>query len=72
MQSGTAQIKAARALLGISQNDLCRLAKITRPTLAAIETGTGDPKRSSIDKVLHALEREGVDFIENGVRLISK
>lgn len=60
------QIKAARALLGWSQSELCQHAGISRATLNDLENDTGDPRRSSIARVEDAFQRHGVVFIAPG------
>lgn len=68
------QCRAARALLGWSQADLEAKAKITQKTIADFELSNRNPRSETLSKLRHALERGGVDFIEEngggaGVRL---
>jgi len=56
------QIKAARAMLGMTQSDLCREADISRATLNDLENDTGDPRRSSATAVEEAFRKRGVIF----------
>jgi transcriptional regulator with XRE-family HTH domain len=73
----SAQIRAARALLGWRQQDLAKAAKIGLATIARIEQGEGPAQGhvSTIIAIQHALERAGVRFFEEedgagfGVRL---
>lgn len=60
------QIKAARAILGLSQADLCELAGISRATLIDLENDTGDPRRSSIAGVEEAFRKRGIVFTDDG------
>ena len=66
------QIRAARALVGWSQDDL---AKATRPVLsrshiADIEKGKGNPSREVMDSICAALEENRVEFVsQEGVRI---
>lgn len=63
------QVKAARALLGWSQDDLARASGMSKPTVARLETGEGDlgGYAGTREKILAALEAAGVEFIaENG------
>jgi DNA-binding XRE family transcriptional regulator len=60
------QIKAARALLAWSQSDLCKEAGISRATLNDLENETGDPRRSSINRVEETFSRHGVIFLSTG------
>lgn len=55
---------AARNLLGWSQAELATRAKISRATLVSLETGSGDPRRSSLDRVVATLSDAGVEFTE--------
>ena len=61
------QCKAARALLGMSQNELLSLASITGKTLSDYESGKTRPYSRTLDAIREALEAAGVEFIaENG------
>lgn len=62
-------IIAARALLGMSQQDLCAKADVSRPTLGSLEGEKGNPTRDSERAVIAALEGEGVVFEETGDRI---
>jgi transcriptional regulator with XRE-family HTH domain len=63
MTSG--QLKAARALLGIDQQQMARLAGVSLPTIQRMEASEG-VVRGTVDtltKVIEALNRAGVDLI---------
>jgi transcriptional regulator with XRE-family HTH domain len=63
------QIKAARALLGWSQEELARAADISIPTIKRLEAGEGPlgGRSETGDKIRKALKVAGVEFIdENG------
>jgi transcriptional regulator with XRE-family HTH domain len=63
------QIKAARALLGWSQDELARAAAVSIPTIKRLEAGEGQlgGQSETGDKIRHALQLAGVEFIdENG------
>jgi predicted transcriptional regulator len=65
----TRQIKAARALLGWSQGDLAQHSSISEPTIARLESVDGQiaGRPSTAEKIRGALERAGIEFIdENG------
>jgi ribosome-binding protein aMBF1 (putative translation factor) len=65
----TRQIKAARALLGWSQADLAHWSGVSEPTVARLESVDGElgGREGTGDKIRTAIERAGVDFIqENG------
>jgi transcriptional regulator with XRE-family HTH domain len=75
----SAQIRAARALLGWSQDQLARRAGVGLATLQRIEQNEGIVKGnfSTILKIQKALEQAGVHFMEDdsgqiGVRLENK
>jgi transcriptional regulator with XRE-family HTH domain len=68
------QIRAARGLLGWSQERLCEEAGVSRRTLARMEEGGSDARVSTLAAIQAALERAGVEFISGegkgeGVRL---
>jgi DNA-binding XRE family transcriptional regulator len=72
----SAQIRAARALLGWSQDKLARTAGVGLTTLQRIEQNEGIVKGnfSTALKIQKALENEGIRFIDDeageiGVRL---
>ena len=63
------QIKAARALLDWSQEQLAASADISVPTIKRLEAAEGwlAGRSSTAEKICAALERAGIDFIhENG------
>ena len=60
------QLKMARAAVGWGVRELAKKAGVTANTVTRIENGA-DAKQSTIDKLQHALELAGVEFIdENG------
>lgn len=71
------QIRAARALLGWSQQELADRAVISVAAMKRLEAGSGDPRVSTVLAVKTALENGGVEFIAPaggkgpGVRLAS-
>ena len=66
----SAQIRAARALLGWRQIDLAREAHISFNTLNKIEAELVDPRASTLRAIQRALEQAGIEFIEGGVRRV--
>jgi transcriptional regulator with XRE-family HTH domain len=61
---GAAQIKAARALLGIGQRELSKIAEVAISTVKRIELAaeiTGSAR--TLWKIQTALEKAGVEFI---------
>ena len=64
-----AQLRAARALLGWSQDDLAKASGVSKPTIARLETGSGSlgGYAETRDKLLRACEDAGIAFLpENG------
>lgn len=64
------QVKAARALLGWSQDDLAAASGVSVPTIARLESVDSDGiggRATTADAIRAALEAAGVEFIaENG------
>jgi predicted transcriptional regulator len=60
-----AQLRAARALLGIDQRTLAERAGVSLPTIQRMEASDGYVRGvvDSLTKVIAALEREGVELI---------
>ncbi len=70
------QVKAARAMLGWSQEDLSEKSGVSYPTIARLESedGTLGGRIDTAQKIVTALECAGVIFVEEngegpGVRL---
>ena len=70
------QVKAARALLRWSQNDLAEASGVSIPTVKRLEATTGDlgGRAATVEAIRSALETAGVEFIPSngggaGVRL---
>lgn len=69
------QIRAARALLGWSQQDLADHAIVSVNALRRLEGEQVDPRMSTVAAVKSALENAGIDFLPadgrqgEGVRL---
>ncbi|WP_426956905.1 helix-turn-helix domain-containing protein [Muricoccus radiodurans] len=61
------QCRAARGLLGWTQDELAKTARIGLNTLRNFETGKSVPMTNNLDAIRRALEAAGVLFIpENG------
>lgn len=65
------QIKAARALMGITALELAKQSKVAYTTIVRIESSEGVPSGQvkTLDAVQKALEKAGIEFIgtpENG------
>lgn len=62
-----AQCRAARALVGLSQDDLARSSQVAKATIAAFELDQRQPYARTISAIRAALESAGVIFVdENG------
>jgi transcriptional regulator with XRE-family HTH domain len=72
-----AQLRAARALIGWTREDLADASGVFANTIRNFEHGISDPKLSTLHKWRRALESAGVEFIDptdgkgSGVRLKS-
>ena len=63
------QIRAARALLGWSQQELADRALLSRNAVAQVERGEVDPRTSTLQAVRRVLEKGGVIFVAASGRL---
>ena len=72
-----AQLRAARALVGWSREDLAEKSGVAAETVKRFEFRGSDPKLGTVQKWRRALELAGVEFIDStddkgpGVRLRS-
>ena len=66
MSFSMAQCRAARALLGWSQDDLSDASKVAKGTVAQFEAGKRTPYDRTLADIRAALEAAGVEFIEEG------
>ena len=69
MKISVRQIKAARALLAWSQEDLATQSGISYPTIARLETSDGElgGRADTASKITEALQAAGIIFVaENG------
>ncbi|NDJ52481.1 MAG: helix-turn-helix domain-containing protein [Chloroflexi bacterium] len=57
------QIRAARALLEWSRDDLAKAAAVSVSALLRLEQGISDTRTSTVSKVLAALSAAGIEFI---------
>jgi len=64
----SAQLRAARALLGLDQKALAELAGVSLPTIQRMESSIGNVRGvvDTLTKVVEALERSGVELIGDG------
>lgn len=65
-----AQLRAARALLGIDQKTLAKLAGVSLPTIQRMEASDGNVRGiiDTLSKVVDALNRAGIELIGDHVR----
>lgn len=61
------QVRGARAMLNISQDELADMAGLKRLAISRLETGVTDPHDSTIERIQVALETAGAVFIETDV-----
>ena len=72
-----AQLRAARAIVGWSREDLAEKSGMSAQAIREFELGSSDPKMGTVQKWRRALEAAGVQFIDAddasgpGVRLRS-
>jgi transcriptional regulator with XRE-family HTH domain len=64
----SAQLRAARALLGIDQRRLAELASLSLPTIQRMEASDGVIRGNvdSLTKLVAALEGAGIELIAEG------
>ncbi len=66
----SAQLRGARALLGIDQKTLAEMAGVSPPTIQRMEASEGNVRGivDTLTKVIEALNAAGVDLIGEGER----
>ncbi|MGZ2378145.1 DNA-binding XRE family transcriptional regulator [Sinorhizobium medicae] len=63
----TEQCRGARAMLGWSQAELAKAAKVSRQTIADFERGAHVPISNNLTSIITAFQEAGIEFIrENG------
>ena len=64
------QIRAARALLHLEQQDVANKARVSVSTIRRVESSGRNARVSprTVASIRHALEFSGAEFIDNGVR----
>ena len=62
-----AQLRAARALLGIDQKTLAEMAGVSVPTIQRMETSKGHVRGvvGTLTKIVDALDAAGIELIGN-------
>ena len=67
------QCRAARAFLGWTLEDLAHHCHLSRAAVNIFEQGNGNPRKESIESIIRALEKAGIEFTaEPGVRMRGK
>ncbi|MDI1253689.1 helix-turn-helix transcriptional regulator [Thermomonas sp.] len=63
----SAQMRAARALLGIDQRQLAQLAGVSLPTVQRMEASNGIVRGmvGTLNRIVEALDATGVELIAN-------
>ncbi|GGB57162.1 transcriptional regulator [Tistrella bauzanensis] len=63
-----AQMRAARALLGIDQRQLAELSGVSLPTIQRMEGSDGNVRGviDTLTKVVEAFDRAGIELIGDG------
>jgi predicted transcriptional regulator len=59
-----AQVRGARAMLNMSQDQLAEVTGLKRLAISRLETGVTDPHGSTLDRIQAALEEAGAFFME--------
>lgn len=62
-----AQLRAARALINITQEELASRAGVAAKTIASFEAEGRAPREATLVKLQATLERDGVVFVESDV-----
>jgi ribosome-binding protein aMBF1 (putative translation factor) len=70
MSISVEQIKAARAILGISAAELSKISSVGGTTIRRYEMGQGIPNANlqNIIKIKNALESQGIEFTGNPLK----
>lgn len=65
-----AQMRAARAMLGIDQKQLAACAEVSLPTIQRMEASEGTVRGTvdTLTKVIEALDRLGIELVGEGQR----
>ncbi len=63
-----AQVRAARGLLGWSQDYLARGVGVARSTIADLESNKREPHQGTLFILMNELAAAGIEFTETGVQ----
>jgi len=58
------QLRAARALLDWTQEELAAASGVTERTIRSLEDGKSRPFERTLDRLRHAVEGAGITFLE--------
>lgn len=61
------QLRAARALLDWTQDDLAAKSGVAAQTIRLFEAGSRQPYRQTLDELQSALEDAGIEFLASDV-----
>ncbi|GGF78489.1 transcriptional regulator [Rhizobium wenxiniae] len=61
-----AQLRAARAMIGLSIEELAEAASVSGNSIRDAEASTGNPEPELSRKLKHALESRGIIFVATG------
>lgn len=67
MSLTAAQLRAARALINITQDDLAGRAGVATKTIATFESEGRAPREATLVKLQGVLEQAGVVFVETDI-----
>lgn len=69
----SAQMRAARAMLGIDQRQLAELSGVSLPTIQRMEASDGNVRGlvDSLIKVVEALDRAGIELIGDDIQSLA-
>ena len=62
-----AQVRGARAMLEMKQDDLAKAAGTQRSVLAAFEGGQSTPREATLERIKAVLEAKGIVFLQSEV-----
>ena len=66
------QIRAARALLDWSQQDLADAASVSKDTVKNYELSNNKPNTQTLTRIVGALEVAGIEFLSDGIRNVKR
>lgn len=71
MRISADQLRAARAILGMSQEEFGRRAKIAKQTIVRVESDPESVKQGTLAKIVTAYELAGIEFVTGGAKKTS-